>query len=63
MDRAERDKLPVPEALYPCYSCGADLRPRHLVWCLGWYCGDCWTGEMAEGGPNLADVLAERGAP
>ena len=59
MDRAERDKLPVAEARYPCSRCGAEHRPGHLEWCSGWHCGDCWTADMAPG-PNLADVLAER---
>ena len=76
MDRPERDKLPVPEALYPCKSCcGADdpaRDPSDLHWFsgepaghhAGWYCTDCCDyHRIPSVGPVLADVLAERGAP
>ena len=66
MDRAERDKLPVPPPLYPCSFDGCRRLdhvwpPSELTWSdhsRGWCCPLC-VGKVAEG-PNLADVLAER---
>ena len=66
MDRAERDKLTVPEPLYPCSFDGCRRLdhvwpPSELTWSEqsgGWCCPLC-VGKVAEG-PNLADVLAER---